>query len=76
MKRKLKDNPLIEMSFDLFEREYADDITWQTEVLLGDAKDGSAADEAAEYDLAYEEAILIVAEEKGFDLIWIGLTYP
>jgi hypothetical protein len=69
MKRKLKDNPLIEMSFDLFEREYADDITWQTEVLLGDAKDGSAADEAAEYDLAYEEAILIVAEEKGFDLI-------
>ena len=69
MKRKLKDSPLIEMSFDIFEREYADDITWQTEILLGDTKDGSAADEAAEYDLAYEEAILIVAEEKGFNLI-------
>ena len=58
------------MPFDLFEREYADEITWQTEVLLGDAKDGSedGTYSESEYDLAYEQAIVLVAEDKGIDL--------
>ena len=74
----MKHNHPIEMPFDLFEREYADDITWQTEVLLGDAKDGSedGTYSESEYDLAYEQAIVLVAEDKGIDLFWIDLTYP
>jgi len=68
---KPKDNHPIEMPVDLFEREYADEITWQTEALLGDAKDGSEDGiySESEYDQAYEQAILLVAEDQGIDLI-------
>jgi hypothetical protein len=68
---KPKDNHPIEMPVDLFEREYADEITWQTEALLGDAKDGSedGVYSESEYDQAYEQAILLVAEGEGIDLI-------
>lgn len=62
---KIKENRPIEMPFDLFEREYADEITWQTEVLLGD----HGIHTEPEYDLAYEQAIVLVAEDKGIDLV-------
>jgi formylmethanofuran dehydrogenase subunit B len=52
------------MAVDLFEREYADEITWQTEVLLGngDFKE-------SEYDEAYEQAVEMVAQDKGITLL-------
>jgi hypothetical protein len=61
----------LEMSYDIFEREYADKITWQVEVLLGYAKEGSEDGwySEDEYDAAYEEAIMIVAEDEGIELI-------
>jgi formylmethanofuran dehydrogenase subunit B len=52
------------MPVDLFEREYADEITWQVEVLLGDGEF-----KESEYDEAYEKAIEIVAKDKGIELI-------
>ena len=70
MKRMLKDNHLIKMSFDIFEREYANEIIWKTEVLLEEC--GGSEDETyteSEYDLAYEQAIQLVAAEKGYTLI-------
>ena len=61
----------LEMSYDLFEREYADKISWQVEVLLGDVKecseDGKYSED--EYDVAYEEAIMIVAEAEDIELV-------
>ena len=61
----------IKMSADIFERKYADEITWQTEVLLGDVKDGSEDGiySESEYDQAYEEAIRMVAKDKDIELI-------
>lgn len=52
------------MPVDLFERAYADEITWQVEVLL---EDGEFKE--SEYDEAYEQAIELVAEDKGIELI-------
>ena len=59
------------MAYDIFERSFADDISWQVEVLLGDVKEGSEDGRYSEddYDAAYEEAIMIVAEEKGIELV-------
>ena len=59
------------MSFDIFEREYADEISWQVEVLLGDTKEGSEDSQYSEdeYDQAYEQAIKIVAKDHGIELI-------
>jgi hypothetical protein len=61
----------LEMSYDLFEREYADKISWQVEVLLGDAKEGSEDGRYSEdeYDTAYEWAIIIVAEAEDIKLV-------
>lgn len=52
------------MSFDLFEREYADAISWQVEMLIEDGQY-----EQDDYDDAYEHAVEIVAEEEGIDLV-------
>ena len=52
------------MSFDLFERDYADEISWQVEVLL---QDGTYDDD--QYDEAYEHAVEVVAEDHGIELI-------
>ena len=52
------------MSFDLFEREYANAITWQVEMLI---EDGQYDQE--DYDDAYEHAVEIVAAEEGINLI-------
>lgn len=59
------------MAYDIFERTFADDISWQVEVLLGDVKEGSEDGRYLEddYDAAYEEAILIIAEDKGIELV-------
>jgi len=59
------------MAYDIFERSFADDISWQVEILLGDVKEGSEDGSYSEddYDTAYEEAILIIAEEKGIELV-------
>ena len=68
------------MAYDIFERSFADDISWQVEVLLevkrakfGDVSDpwstmGYTSFEEV-YDAVYEEAILIMAEEKGLELV-------
>ena len=52
------------MSFDLFEREYTDAITWQVEKLIEDGQY-----EQEDYDDAYEHAVELVAEEEGIELI-------
>lgn len=52
------------MSFDHFEKKYHKEIEWQTECLLGD---GTYAE--SEYDEAYEEAVEMVAEDKGITLL-------
>jgi hypothetical protein len=52
------------MSFDLFERDYADEISWQVEILL---QDGIYNDD--QYDEAYEHAVEAVAEDHGIELI-------
>ena len=52
------------MAVDLFERKYADEITWQTEVLIGDGEF-----KESEYDEAYEQAVEMVAEDKGITLL-------
>jgi len=59
------------MAYDIFERSFANDISWQVEILLGDVKEGSEDGCYTEddYDAAYEEAILIIADEKGIELV-------
>ena len=61
---KKKNKHVDTMAVDLFEREYADEITWQTEVLIGDGEF-----EESEYDEAYEKAVELVAEDKGITLL-------
>jgi formylmethanofuran dehydrogenase subunit B len=63
-KKSRQSNEDSPMAVDLFEREYADEITWQVEVLL---EDGEFKE--SEYDEAYEQAIELVAEDKGIELI-------
>lgn len=52
------------MAYDVFEREYGDEISWETERLLGE---GEYAEN--EYDAAYEAAIDAVAAAKGITLV-------
>jgi hypothetical protein len=52
------------MSADLFERKFREAIEWQTEMLLGD---GEFKDD--EYDIAYEKAVLLVAEAEEIELV-------
>ena len=52
------------MSADLFERKFREAIEWQTEMLLGD---GEFNDD--EYDVAYEKAVLLVAEAEEIELV-------
>ena len=63
--------PYYTMAYDIFERSFADEISWQVEILLGDVKEGSEDGRYSEdeYDTAYEEAILIIAEEKSIELV-------
>ena len=53
------------MAYDVFEREYEDEISWETERLLGQ---GEYEDD--EYDAAFEAAIDVVAAAKGITLVW------
>ena len=62
MAKKNKRNDV--MPVDLFEREYRQEIEWQTEVLLGDGEF-----KESEYDEAYERAVELVAEDKGITLL-------
>ena len=68
------------MAYDIFERSFADDISWQVEVLLEAKRAGF--DDVSDpwsargyttfeevYDAVYEEAIMIMAEEKGIELV-------
>ncbi len=52
------------MAYDVFEREYEDEISWETERLLGE---GEYEDD--EYDAAFEAAIDAVAAAKGITLV-------
>jgi hypothetical protein len=52
------------MAYDIFEREFADDIGWRVETLLGEGEF-----EEFEYDAAYEVAVNEVATEKGIELV-------
>ena len=52
------------MPADLFERKFREAIEWQTEMLLGD---GEFKDD--EYDVAYEKAVLLVAEAEEIELV-------
>ena len=52
------------MAYDVFEREYEDEISWETERLLGQ---GEYEDD--EYDAAFEAAIDVVAAAKGIILV-------
>lgn len=52
------------MAYDVFEREYEDEISWETERLLGQ---GEYEDD--EYDAAFEAAIDVVAAAKGITLV-------
>lgn len=52
------------MAVDLFERQYRQQIEWQTEVLLGDGEF-----KESEYDEAYEQAVEMVAEQEGITLL-------
>lgn len=52
------------MAVDLFEREFRQEIEWQTEVLLGNGDF-----KGAEYDEAYERAVELVADDKGITLL-------
>ena len=61
---KKKNKHIDTMPVDLFEREYRDEIEWQTEVLLGDGEF-----KESEYDEAYERAVELVAEDKGITLL-------
>lgn len=55
------------MAYDLFERQYRQQIEWQTEVILGnDIKD---QDYQEAYDSAYEEAVEQVAAQEGITLL-------
>ena len=59
-----KNKKIDSMPVDLFERQYSDEITWQTEVLIGDGEF-----KESEYDEAYQQAIDLVAEDKGITLL-------
>lgn len=61
---KKKNKHVDTMAVDLFEREYRQEIEWQTEVLLGDGEF-----KESEYDEAYERAVELVAEDKGITLL-------
>ena len=61
---KKKNKHIDTMPVDLFEREYRQEIEWQTEVLLGDGEF-----KESEYDEAYERAVELVAEDKGITLL-------
>ena len=61
---KKKNKHVDTMPVDLFEREYRQEIEWQTEVLLGDGEF-----KESEYDEAYERAVELVAEDKGITLL-------
>lgn len=52
------------MAYDVFEREYEDEISWETERLLGEGEF-----EEDEYDAAFEAAIDAVAAAKGITLV-------
>ena len=52
------------MAYDVFEREYEDEISWETERLLGEGEFGED-----EYDAAFEAAIDAVAAAKGITLV-------
>lgn len=52
------------MAYDVFEREYEDEISWETERLLGEGEF-----EEDEYDAAFEAAIDAVATAKGITLV-------
>jgi len=52
------------MAVDIFERQYRQEIEWQTEVLLGDGEF-----KESEYDEAYEQAVEMVAEQEGITLL-------
>ena len=52
------------MPVDRFERIYRNEIEWETETLLGDGEF-----KESEYDEAYEQAIDIVAQDKGIVLL-------
>lgn len=53
------------MAYDIFEKAYADEISWRIETILGDVEDV----DDYEYDSAYEQAIKDIAEEKGIELV-------
>ena len=61
---KKKNKHIDTMPVDLFEREYRQEIEWQTEVLLGDGEF-----KESEYDQAYEQAVEEVAMEEGIELL-------
>ena len=62
MAKKIKHSDA--MAVDLFERQYRQQIEWQTEVLLGDGEF-----KESEYDEAYEQAVEMVAEQEGITLL-------
>jgi hypothetical protein len=67
---KKKNKHIDTMAVDLFEREYRQEIEWQTEVLLGDGEfKESRLFKESEYDEAYERAVELVAEDKGITLL-------
>jgi hypothetical protein len=53
-----------EMSYDQFEREYADQVSWRVETLIGEGEY-----QEDEYDEAYEVAIEQIAQEEGIYLV-------
>jgi hypothetical protein len=60
----MKRNPEDQMEYDLFEQEYAEEITSHAEYLIevGDYTED-------EYDEAYEQAIEEIAQENNIELI-------
>jgi len=64
MSKKNKHKHNDAMPVDLFERQYRQEIEWQTEVLLGDGEF-----KESEYDEAYERAVELVAEDMDIALL-------
>ena len=54
------------MAYDLFEREYREQIEWRAEQLMDDVSEG---DYEEAYDAAYEQAIDEVAADNGITLV-------
>lgn len=52
------------MAYDMFERKYEDEISWETERILGDSDH-----KEEDYDVAYEEAVDNIAAAKGITLV-------